>query len=334
MKSLTTLLIGVIALLVIAGCGGGGGGGGGDTTGVAPKTPFLGGNDGVKIDFLEGEPPEEVTDGGIYDFQAIVSLQNNGEFNLKRDDVKVDLVGFLPEDFGVSADQLSDKIPEDDLSPRIRDSEGNIQDAIVTEVTFPDVDSFFNFERSVTGNTVFIFRADVCYKYQTKALSRICVLRDLVNLDNDDICDPSESKRSFSSSSPLKVGSFQQSVVGRDKISFNFDITHVGQGNVFKEGDSTSPPASCPKDSRERREKENRVLITVDTGLPLLKCSGLSGGSSGFITLVNGKRNVRCTQELDPGRNDFETNVEVTLDFNYKDNAQRDVLVKHILDIN
>lgn len=324
-----SIIVGIIAILIIAGCNSGGNGT--DATGSAPKTPFLGGSDGVKIDFLDGEPPEEVTDGGILPFQAIVKLENKGEFDLKKDYVKVSLVGFLPEDFGVSQDDLRDKRPEDDLTPKIRDAEGNIQNPIMTEVTFPNVDSFFNFERSVTGNTPFIFRADICYKYQTTALSRICVLRDLIS-GNDDICDPSSVKKSYSSSSPVKIDGFKETVSGKDKISFSFDVTHVGTGSVYKEGDSSAQPGDCPSDARERRESENRVYINVETGLPNLRCVGLAGASTGFITLVDGKRTVTCTQELEPGRSDFETNVQVTADFNYKDSVQRDVLVKHIIE--
>lgn len=329
MKQLVYLISGIILLFIIAGCDGGVGS---DSSGAAPKTPFLEGTSGLEIEFLDGAPPEEVTDGGTFDFQAIVRLKNEGEFDLKRDQVRIDMIGFLPEDFGVSQEELKDKRPEDDPTPKNRDSEGNIIDPIETFVTFPSNDAFFNFERSVTGNTIFIFRADVCYKYQTKALSRICVLRDLVNVDDDTICDPSETKRIFSSGSPIGIDSFRQTVTGRDKISFSFNVVHSGKGNVFKEGDVTSPAASCPRDPRERREKENRVSVTVDTGLPNLRCVGLSGSTSGFISLVNGKRTVTCTQELDTGRNDFETNVEITVDFNYQDDVDQEVLVKHLVD--
>ena len=69
----------------------------------------------------------------------------------------------------------------------------------------------------------------------------------------------------------------------------------------------------------------------MDTGLPNLRCVGLSSETSGYITLMNGKRAVTCTQDLDPGRNDFETNVEITLDYNYRDSVQQDVLVKHLV---
>jgi len=317
-------------MFIIAGCGSGGSGSA-EGSGSAPKSAFLGGSEGLKIEFLKGEPPEEVTDQATFDFQTVVSIENEGEYDLKRDDVRIDLIGFLASDFGTNEDELRDKIPEDDPSPRRRDSEGNIIDSIQTYITFPSDEGFFNYERSVTGNTEFTFRANVCYKYQTKALSQLCVLRDLIS-PNNAVCDPTGTKTIQSSGSPVKISSFRQTVAGKDKISFSFDVSSTGTGEVFKEGDSTSPPASCPTDPRERREKEDRVLVTIETGLPNLRCVGLSGSSSGFVSLVEGKRTITCTQELDPGRNDFETNVEITADFNYLDHEEKRVLVKHIVD--
>jgi len=328
--NLTFIMFGIALLFLVASCDRGSG----TTTGSAPTTPFLEGNEGLVIEFLEGSPPgdEGVTDRGSFDFQAVISLKNEGEFDLKRDQVNVDLIGILPEDFGVSADELRDVRPEDDLTPTIRDAEGNIVEGTETFVTFPSENGFFNFEGEISGNTVFVFRADVCYKYQTKAVSQICILRNLVDVSDGSICDPSETKPVFSSGSPIEVSSFRQNVNGRDKISFNFDIVHSGQGDVFKEGDATSPAADCPKDPRARREKENKVKVTVDTGLPNLRCVGLDGATTGFITMVRDRRTVTCIQELDPGRNDFETNVDITLDFNYLDNEDQEVLVKHLID--
>ena len=278
MKSFHIVIISILGLLIIAGCQGSGSG---DNAGAAPRTPFLGGAQGLEIKFVDGAPPKEVTDSGTFGFQSIVSLKNKGEFDLNKDQVKIDLIGFLPEDFGASQSDLTAKRPEDDPTARKRDSEGNIIEPAETFVAFPSTDSSFNFERSVTGNTVFIFRTDVCYKYQTKALSKICVLRDLVNVKNDDVCKPNEPKTLFSSGSPLKVSSFRETVSGKDKVSFSFDVTHSATGNVFKEGDSGSPAADCPRDPREVREKENKVLVNVNTGLPNLRCVGLSSSASG-----------------------------------------------------
>ena len=327
MRRFHIIIISILALFVIAGCQGGSK----DGTGAAPKTPFLGGTQGLEIKFIDGSPPKEVTDAGTFSFQSIVSLKNKGEFDLNKDQVKIDLIGFLPEDFGANQDDLSQKMPEDNPTSRKRDSEGNIIEPAETFATFPSTDASFNFGRSIPGNNIFIFRADVCYKYQTKAVSRLCVLRNLINVRKNDVCKPNEPKTVFTSGSPLKVSSFRETVSGQDKVSFSFEVTHSATGNVFREGDSTSPAADCPRDPREAREKENKVLVNVNTGLPNLRCVGLSSSTSGHITLMNGKKTVTCTQELDPGRNDFETNVEITLDYNYRDSVQQDVLVKHLV---
>ena len=147
------------------------------------------------------------------------------------------------------------------------------------------------------------------------------------------MCNPVGSRSVFSSGSPVQVNSFRQNLGGQDKIQFSFDIVHSDQGNVFEtsEGDSITAD-DCPKDPRERRQKENRVMVNIDTGLATdLKCVGMVG-SNGVITLGKDRRTITCTQELDPNRNDFETNVDITLDFNYRDFADQEVLVKHLFD--
>ena len=109
-KAFHIIIICILALFIIAGCQGSKS----NNAGAAPRTPFLGGTEGLQVKFIDGSPPKEVTDSGTFDFQSIVSLKNKGEFDLTRDQVKVDLIGFLPEDFGVSQEDLNDKRPEDD----------------------------------------------------------------------------------------------------------------------------------------------------------------------------------------------------------------------------
>ena len=65
-RGFTLAVVSVVFLLFLAGCNGGG-----EEPGGAPTTPFLGGTKGLEIGFLEGSPPEEVTDGGGFPFQAL-----------------------------------------------------------------------------------------------------------------------------------------------------------------------------------------------------------------------------------------------------------------------
>lgn len=314
-------------LVLISACGRGGGTG---SIGGAPTTPFLGGSTGLVIEFEDGSPPEEITDRGTFDFNVIVKLRNDGEFDILNNKVKVDLIGIFPQDFNALPEDLNDKSPFDDLTARKRDSEGNIIEGITSFVSFPSDTEAFNFPGVLSGNQEFTFRADVCYLYQTKGVATLCVLRDLVNIRDNSICDPSESKPVFSSGAPVQVANFRQSTLGKDKIGFSFEIVHRGNGAIYKAGSADAPDASCPKGSSERRSKENRVKVTVNTGLSGLRCSGFEGGSTGHVILVSGKRSITCTQDLDPGRNDFEKPIDIILDYNYNDDKETKILVKHL----
>lgn len=338
-RDVTLITFGVVLLFLISACDGGG-----DIIGGAPTTPFLGGSQGLTIDFLEGSPPDEVTDGGTFPFQALINLKNEGEHDLAANKVQVDLIGFLPSDFGVTDPAvLEDRIPDGALTARKRDSEGNIIEPVESFVTFPTTTTNFNFGGSVVGNTVFIFRTDVCYLYQTDAVAEICVLENLVDVADDAICDPSSSKSAFSSGSPLGVTSFRQNVAGTDRIQFSFDIVHSGSGNIFEPTDfSDSAVDDCPKNPTQRRTKEDNIKVTVDTGLVAatnpLNCVGLvdtpsvtTASQTGTVRLVNGRRTVTCTQTLASDRTDFKRNVDITLDFNYLDSTDQEVLVKHLI---
>lgn len=313
-----------IGLFFIVGCKGGDSG--------STTTPFLGGSTGVFIEFVEGSPPEEVTDKSTFDFDILVSLRNDGEFDISKEDIKVSLLGVSPEDFGTSLGELKDQNPEDDLIGRSRDTEGNIIEGTPIYVEFPKEDDQMRFVSELVGDRKeFTFRADVCYNYQTIGMAQYCVLRDLINVREDSICDPSESKTVYSSGAPVQLSNFKQSVVGKDKIGFSFDVVHRGNGYVFEYGESDSPAATCPSDSSARRRNKDRVRVTVEPGIGSITCSGLNGNSD-FVMLVDGKRSIMCTLTLSSDRSDFEKELKITLDYNYEDDKDTVVLVKHLLE--
>jgi hypothetical protein len=400
----------IISLFLITSCKGGG-----DAAGTL-TTPFLGGSQGLEMKFLQGNPPAEVTDDGNLPFKAIVTLVNQGEFDLASTQVEVGLSGFLAEDFGVTAadkGKLKNQPPDDNPIARKKDSEGNILEAIEVSVPFPskaDGDDF-NYARPLPGNRPFLFRAEVCYRYGAQVVSEICVLKNMIDIIDDAPCDPSESKSVFSSASPLGITAFRQNVVGKDKIQFSFDIVHSGSGDVFAIDpdldnarihilnalielkratlDTTAADkqagkareilnkittiqditevktllgsvteenlnkaiakldgviVDCPKDASVRRSKEDKVRVTVDTGIKdndedtapdiELICVGLGknkgGIVSGLANLVNGKRTVTCTQTFSTTRPDFIQPMDITLDFNYLDSIDKNILVKHL----
>ena len=318
----------VILLFLVAACSSGP-----QDTGGAPKTPFLGGTAGLQAEFLEGNPPAEVTDGNTFGFKAIVSLKNNGETDIAANGVKVSLVGFLPSLFGVT-ESLSDKMYNEAITGKTRDSEGNVIEPVEIPIEFP-TSTEFKFSAPVAGNIVTIFRANVCYKYQTRAVSEVCVLQNQIEVPKGAICTPSGLKPIFSSASPIQVNAFKQNAAGKNKMQFSFDIAHSGQGSIF----DPTIVADCPTDSTNKRNKEDKVNVIVKTGIGTagqLKCVGLNpptvaGQASGSIKLINGKRSITCTQDIPVG-SDFKKTVDITVDFNYLTNTDKEVLIKHLFD--
>jgi hypothetical protein len=328
------------SLLLLSACQGTGGSDGAANRG-APRTPFIGGSAGLTFDFERDSPPPEVTDDGTFAFTAILRLKNDGEYSVPRNDVKINLVGFDPADFGQTFDDLRDVEPEDDLQSRNRDAEGNIVDGTTTFAEFPKSGGDF-IPATFLGNTPFKFRADVCYNYETKAQTKLCILKDQINIRDDSICRPTgvgtSGQQVYSSSAPVRVNNFRQSVVGQDKISFSFDIVLSGNVDIFWSEEERKPSTfddGCPRDPRTRRERENQVgieilEIPVDPVFANLRCGGLDGGSAGVVRLVDGKRTITCTVELVQDRLDLEKNMGILLTYNVLDTRETDVLVKHL----
>ncbi|MBI2655524.1 hypothetical protein HYX06_03825 [Candidatus Woesearchaeota archaeon] len=314
----------------------------GAATGGAPRTPFLGGTAGLTVNFEEGSPPPEVTDTESFGFNAIVRLKNDGEHKIEKDNVKVNLVGFDPADFGQTFDEMKDAEPQDDLDAKKRDAEGNTVDGTTTYVAFPKSGGDF-IPTKFPGNTPFTFRADVCYNYETLAVSKLCILKDMINIRDDSFCTPSGTGTSgrviHSSSGPVQVQNFRQTVVGKDKISFSFDVVLTGSADVFWSKDERTPSGgfdlACPRAAKARREIENNVgveitEIPVDPVFSNLKCGGLDSDSSGTVRMINNKRTIVCTADLVQDRLDLEKNVGVRLKYNILDNKEMEVLVKHL----
>ena len=316
----------------------------GAATGGAPRTPFIGGTAGISINFEKDSPPPEVTDDGTFGFNSIIRLKNEGEFSVPKDKVKVNLIGFDPADFSVpSFDQIRDQKPDDDLNKKERDAEGNIVEGTTTYAQFPKDKSDF-VPKKFPGNTPFTFRAEVCYNYQTQATTKLCILRDMINIRDNSICRPTgvgtSSRPIYSSSAPVQITNFRQSVVGKDKISFSFDIVLSGNADIFRDKFTGVTPSSgfdqaCPKDPKTRRERENNVYVTL-TEIPSdpiftdVKCGGLDGGFAGVVRLINQRRTITCTADLIQDRLDLEKNIGITAEYNVLENKETQILVKHL----
>jgi hypothetical protein len=315
-NSLTIALTIAILAIIVAGCAGPasegperGIFGGGDK--VSTRT-FIGGTQGLLLQFTEERPRSEVFDGGADPFDIEIELSNDGEWDVAKEDVSVAISGIDPQEFGVSTLVQN---TEEDLIAKVKDPEGNVIPSIPTYVLFPDL----NHEAAVIGSVPFPIRADVCYSYGTNVISELCIRKDL-RATTPSVCEVKESKPVQNSGAPVHVVEFTESAASADTISFVFKIQHRSNGGVYKLG------SGCDKGDRANR---NRVYVEVDTGLPELQCSGLREGteSTGYADLRTGEAIIRCKQRIS-AETDFKKIVNIKMEYDYENTVSTQVTVK------
>ena len=137
-------------------------------TGTTLDNPFIGGTEGILIDFVEDSPPEEVRAGGDVPFDVVVKLKNDGEHKVLKEMVTVTLSGINAQEFDKQEQDLISNALED-LEPRKKE-DGEVVESSPIHVEFYELNRLEDF----SGGT-YTIRADVCYEYATEAISQICI---------------------------------------------------------------------------------------------------------------------------------------------------------------
>lgn len=312
MEKMTVMIGLAIAMMLLAGCDG--------KTKAGTTDPFLGGTNGILLAFMDDAPPGEVFDGGDFPFSIVVTLKNDGEWEVPAEKGTLSISGINPAEFGVTDAGLVKKIPES-LEASSKDAEGNVIPGTVLLVEFPEM----VYAGTLVGNRIFPVRANLCYEYGTRATSSLCVRANLRDTSDSPVCTVNEDKTVYSSGAPVVITTFQEAVSGASSVRFTFTISHKNNGNIYKLG------SGCDGSVYANR---NKIHVTVDSGLEGLKCSGLSGGddTSGYVTLSTedraGERVITCTQTID-SQTDFDQPVNIELTYDYKDHIDTELLVKH-----
>ncbi len=301
----------LIVLVLLAGCAGGAKKG----EKIDLTAPFVGGTVGIVADFVDLRP--QVFDGGRDPFDVIVKLENKGETNVAPNRARVKLSGINPAEFGKLEEDLS-KSPDDEVIAMRKDPQGAILPSTPVFVEFTGLNHF----SPISGaQAAFPLRADICYTYSTDAVSKLCVRSNILAPEPEGICEINEDKPIFNSGAPVQVGAVKETAGAKDKIRFSFDIGNEGTGQIFERG------STC---DRSARSKENRVFVTVDSGMPGLQCTGLTTSGTkaeGFTTLFEGKKIVTCTQTV-TSRTDFEQLIDIEVAYDYEEFKQTQITVK------
>jgi hypothetical protein len=309
MRLIKLLSVAVVLMFSLVSCTGSGG------EKVDLTSPFIGGTQGIILGFQDLRA--DVFDAGRDPFDIVVKLENKGESLIPMENIRVKLSGINPAEFDKSQNDLSKSSP-DDVLQMSKDPQGAILIPPPVFVEFPSL----NYKKSIVGATApFTLRAEVCYLYRTKAVSKLCVRENLLSPQAGGICEVNADKPLFVSGAPVQLMNFKQSAGARDKVRFQFDVVNRGQGLVYERN------SAC--DSVDTR-KENRVYVIIETSIPGLSCTGLETterGAEGFVTLYSGSKTVTCTQTV-AERSDFEQLVNIEAVYDYEELIQTQITVK------
>jgi hypothetical protein len=300
-----------------------------DSSQASPDTAFIGGStDSVSLSFVENAPPNEVFDRNRYPFSVNVRVENEGEWDIMDPNkFNVKLSGIDPTAFN---DPEMKQAANQALFGKKRDSQGQVIEGTITNFAFPG----FSYTGNLSGNAQFTIRADACFRYGTKAVSRICIKENLLDTSDGAICQVNGEKEVQNSIAPVTITNVKESAIGDNRISYSFTVQHTGDGNLYQ------MDSSC----ENKLEKRNIVYLTVDTGLQSgLSCQGMQDGNGnpltdatqGYVTLYaaansGAKRIITCTQEIPEDRlGNYENLVNFELEYDYQKSAQKQILVRN-----
>ena len=294
------LIIFILALmLLIVGCA---------KEAETPSGPFVGGDKGLELGFVSGEPPESVFDNNQEDFDITVKVQNAGEYDIPANKVIASLSGISAVDFSISDPNVILKNPLEGSSKMNSDVIKGDEDELRFENAKYKHDLVADFSTSV--------RMDVCYSYQTTATTKACLKKKATQRDVDDACQVNnDNVRIDNSGAPVQITGVKEKSAGTNDVQLTFTIENKGSGITY-------PPDTFSNTCVRKQDKEDRLNVEVKTGSNRhsVKCSQLNNGNKGEVKLSENKRPIRCeiSTSSAPEGGAFEEPINIIVSYFYK----------------
>ncbi|MCB0370266.1 MAG: hypothetical protein KDD45_12795, partial [Bdellovibrionales bacterium] len=288
-------------------------------------TTFNGGDDGLTFEFLAEAPPSKVRDQGLQPFQVMFSVKNNGEFDIPENRAYVSLSGIRPQDLGLT--ETSKVIPALNGYKKQGDNviEGRTQQIIFSNLRY--------LESVRSGSIPITLYANVCYPYETKAFTLVCINGNTIpSLDEKTrICDLDSDRDYANSGAPIHIEDVSQYSAGSSSIGVRFTIVHTPTSTVSNVYQSNSIDSNCNINgnslgSTEALLARDKIRYVVETGLPGLNCGG-TGTNTETVQLINNRYTVTCEQST-AGEGEYEKPVSITLNYDYVDKINTQILVE------
>ncbi len=292
---------------------------------TSPSAAFLGGEAGLKVNFLNDMPPDEILDKKSQPFGIGIKLENMGEANVEDEAGYIEISGLNAVDFGVEWNDL-----KKDIKDEIKGVRKTITGARVAGGV--DIIEFtgLNYEQDIPGQITLPMIADICYNYKTRVATKICVKKDLLDdLEGDRICEVSGEKDVQNSGAPLHITKLSQAPLGKDKIQLLFTIGHVGdpEDSFFEK----NKECSDLEGNVERYKIYFNFLTEINGKKAQCNLEADDDKSKGYITLYDkGERQVSCTLDISNAEKVFEKVIDVELEYRYMQSLRKELLIKDV----
>ena len=243
---------------------------------------FVGGTNGLSIGFGTDAPPSRVFDNNEEDFDISLTLENVGEFDIPARKIISTLSGIDVRDFGISSPNL--------VLDRTLDGKSEFNGQVVNgdedELIYEGAK--YKFDLDADWETT--IRADVCYEYQTKATTKVCLKRKATERDIDDVCQvDNQNVNAENSGAPVQIEEVSTRTSGSNEILLNFVVRNKASGLVH-------PPGTFTHQCVRNEDEEDRLKVEVFSGSQKYtpKCSQLGNDNVGEIKLTDTQKVIRC----------------------------------------
>lgn len=308
----------------------------GDSGQTPTFKPYIGGDSAIGMEFVEGMPPDvlgAILDSGKSSFSVGVKITNEGEHNINAesegDFLQLRLKGIKSEYYGVDDSDLTLQLDED-LNAQRKNMDGSITrgDTIILSI------DEMSYQSDIQGDLPVNFLMDICYDYSTKTSTLICVADDvnraLTSEQDQQICLINSVRDTINSGGPVHVINLRQAPMGGSKISVLFDISKVGEGDIFLyEGDNKCEYNIGSSD-------KDKVIVQVylpEQSDSKIECSGFEANGNKLekaVSVFDGSPTpITCKISGDEDGDDiYVETLNIDLFYRYNEQLKKSVVVQ------
>ena len=320
MKKIIAILTLVSILLLVAGCEG--------NTSTTSKGGYIGGNQGLIIQYALDSPPAKVLDADQETFSIALQLTNKGEYDIKAGEVIATLTGINYITYGITDSTLKNVAQIEKVK---KTAEGIVLDGGVST----DISYTAGYKEDLPVDQSETIVTNVCYRYQTEATTAMCLRKEVTGKgETSDSCKVGDALIAGNSGAPIQITQMTESIAGKNQVSLTMKIENVGTGVAYTPEGLLE--GKCSETGTKLKDYKNKVQVQVSfPTLPsaAVSCGKFKGTSSGTLDLVGGKTTtLSCTIDTtNLQETTFTSSPKVLVDYMYKESINQAIQIQNVL---